>query len=131
LLTVLFNYGLKELINKPRPYVTNPEIINKLTTVGKSMPSGHSVSCIFMVLTIIFLLYTLCANGKFTKFKKKGVKIPIIASLIVFALLVAISRMYLGQHYLTDILAGFAVGTIGFVITYFVYKKIVKKHAKC
>ena len=60
-------------------------------------------------------------------YSKLWFKILCYALGIFFVVLTAISRMYLGQHYLSDILAGLALGAIGFVLTAFLYKKIVVK----
>ena len=57
LASIGINFIVKEIVARPRPYVANPEIVNKLTTIGKSFPSGHSVSVIFMVITILYLLH--------------------------------------------------------------------------
>ena len=127
LISIGINYIIKEIVARPRPYVSNPEIVNKLTTIGKSFPSGHSVSVIFMTLSVLFLLHILNKNGKLKIYSKLWFKILCYTLGIFFVVLTAISRMYLGQHYLSDILAGLALGAIGFVLTAFLYKKIVVK----
>ena len=124
------NYCIKEIVARPRPYVANPEIVNKLTTIGKSFPSGHSVSVIFMVLSVLFLFHILNKNGKFKLFSKPWFKVLCYVLGIAFVVLTAISRMYLGQHYLSDILAGLALGSIGFVVTAILYKKLVVNKQK-
>lgn len=126
--TVGINFALKEIISRPRPYIANPEIINKLTTIGKSFPSGHSVSVMFMVLMLLYLFSLLQKQGKFKQYGKKWLKVLCVALGVMFIILTAISRMYLGQHYLSDIFAGLTVGALGFCATYFVSrKKLVKK----
>ena len=54
-ITILFNYLLKIIVARPRPYVAHRQIINKLSTIGDSFPSGHSVSTMFMVLMFFAL----------------------------------------------------------------------------
>lgn len=125
-LTVLFNYILKIIVARPRPYVTNPEIINKLTTIGQSFPSGHSMSVVFIVLALLYLFSLLCKKGKFEIYKKTWFKIICYTIGILLVILTGISRMYLGQHYITDILAGYIVGALGFVGTYLLYRYQIK-----
>ncbi len=127
LITLGVNYCIKEIVARPRPYVANPEIVNKLTTIGKSFPSGHSVSVMFMVLTVLYLFHFLHKQGKLKIYGKTWFKILAYSLGVIFIILTAISRMYLGQHYLTDIIAGLALGAIGFVVTWLlVRKKLVK-----
>lgn len=130
LCTLGVNYLIKEVVARPRPYVNNPQILNKLTTIGKSFPSGHSVSIIFMVLTILFLFYWLNKNGQFKLFNKIWFKVLIFSCCVIFVILTAISRMYLGQHYLSDIVVGLLIGTIGFSLTWLVMRKKLVKSKK-
>ena len=130
LITVIFNYILKVIIARPRPYVNNPQIINKLTTIGQSFPSGHSVSVMFIVLALLSLFAFLCKKGKMEIYKKTWFKILSYSVAIVLVLLTAIARMYLGQHYISDIIVGLIIGMFGFVVSYFVFKKIATKQKK-
>lgn len=104
IINVSFNYILKFFFNRPRPFEVDANIINKLEAVGQSFPSGHMVCAMTMVFFI--LLFTL------QKCKKKWTKILSIILCILFLILVALSRMYLGQHYFTDILSGILISLI-------------------
>lgn len=126
-LTVLVNYCIKVIMARPRPYVANPEIVNKLTTIGYSFPSGHTLSVIFMVMSTLFLLNLLNKQGKLKIFNKTWFKIVCYTLGILFVFATAISRMYLGQHYLSDIFGGLILGMIGFFITTLIYLKKVEK----
>ena len=132
-ITIGINYLIKVLVARPRPYVASEQIVNKLSTIGHSFPSGHSVSTMFMVLMFLALFnllrnqkrYNLLRNQKrYNLFNKKWFKVLtyVICSLLLVT--TAFARMYLGQHYISDILAGFIVGVIGFAATNFVYKKL-------
>ncbi len=130
----LFTYGyayltqniLKEVIARPRPYVVSDVIVSIGDVVNDfSMPSGHTV-CATMIA--IFLGAYL-----FSRFKKKGMRVWITLALVVFVGLVMLSRMYLGKHYLTDLIAGFGLavffGVLGLLLKYF-YEKSKKKKIK-
>ena len=123
LITIAINYFIKVIVNRPRPYETYAEITNKLTTVGKSFPSGHAVSVTFMVLTILYLFQVLNKKAKFKLWDKTWFKIISICSAVLLIVITAIARMYLGQHYISDILAGIVLSSIFFYLTTIIYKK--------
>lgn len=80
---------------------------------GYSFPSGHSSSSIAFYGLLAYLVYK--SN------LKKWKKISLISLLLLLSLLIGISRIYLGVHYSTDVLAGFMVGIIYFVVFIYVY----------
>ena len=127
IVTIIINYALKEIINRPRPYNTYPTIINKLSTIGKSFPSGHAVSVTFLVFTIIFLFKTQNKNGRFKLWKKLWFKTITIVFSTLFIILTYIARMYLGQHYLSDLIAGSLLSLFAFFVTYFLYNNLPVK----
>ena len=87
-------YVMKEAINRPRPFVTYPDI-QKLTDGGSpSFPSGHT-SLAFATATSLSLEYP---------------KWYVIAPSYLWAGTVGYSRMHLGVHYPSDVLAGAVVG---------------------
>ena len=94
---------LKNIIQRPRPFVSNFDIANIGGESGFSMPSGHLTATIVIA---IFLFYIV-----FASFKKKG-RIFYSIAISVFVLVMIIDRMYLGVHYLTDTVAGIALGGI-------------------
>lgn len=110
---------LKAIINRPRPYLASAEVKNIFQALGSSFPSGHSVQC---MVTIIFLGIIV----KNAKIKNKH-KVLCFSGLVLYALVNMFNRMYLGQHYLTDILAGYALAVIVSLIFIFlwpIYTKI-------
>lgn len=94
---VFFHYG-KLLFNRERPTVGSPIIME----TGLSYPSGHSTMAMCYFGTILFLV------GKHMRpsFAKKA----IMAGLILLILSIGMSRVYLGVHYPSDIMGGFALG---------------------
>ncbi|MFA7075377.1 MAG: phosphatase PAP2 family protein [Candidatus Izemoplasmatales bacterium] len=113
-ITVFISLGLnsilKLIIMRPRPFIVDDSIINLRpeTSGGYSMPSGHAQSA----STVFF--------GTYQFFKKRY--LLIIA--IIITTLVSISRMYIGVHYLTDVIVG---SLLGVIVTYYLYKWLSKK----
>ena len=103
---------LKNSINRTRPFVTYPNDIHKHSVAGsKSYPSGHT-SMAFATATMISLEYP---------------KWYIIAPAFIYASGVGYSRMYLGVHYPTDVLAGAVLGTGSAFLTHYTFKYIRKQ----
>ena len=103
--------GLKYLVKRKRPFTTYKGIIvNKSGSpcLDPSFPSGHS-STSFMLATSLSLAYP---------------KWYIIAPVYLYAGTVAYSRMDLGVHYPTDILAGALIGTGSAYFTYKINKNL-------
>ena len=96
ILVFLLNYVLKILFSRNRP-----ADINLIVETGFSFPSGHAM----MSLGIYgFLIYLLLLSDK-----NKISKIIGTASLVLLIFLIGISRIYLGVHYATDVIAGFVI----------------------
>lgn len=101
--SALTNYIIKLLLQRPRPI--GNRIIEES---GYSFPSGHSmVSMAFYG----YLIYLIITNVKNTYIK---ILLTIILSILI--LCVGISRVYLGVHYASDVLAGFLVGIIYLIV---------------
>ncbi len=96
-------YALKSAINSPRPYVTYPELIEpyKIMT-SASMPSGHT-SLAFATATSLTLKYP---------------KWYVIVPSYFWACSVGYSRMNLGVHYPSDVIAGALLGAGSAFITH-------------
>ncbi len=104
--------GLKESIRRPRPFTSYPDdIVLRRKASGFSFPSGHT-SCAFATATALTL-----------STKKWYVGVPAFA----YAGLVGYSRMRLGAHYGSDVLAGIIVGVGSSLLTWQCDKWINKK----
>ena len=110
------NFLLKIVINRPRPFEVSNEVLNSMQALGKSFPSGHMVSA--TTISFFICLYL------FKKYKSFSARLIIIVAHILFLVCVGISRMYLGQHYLTDLIAGVLVGFILSLVFNFLAKYV-------
>lgn len=90
------NELIKSAVKLPRPYQTKPELGVGESTSGYSFPSGHAQNTA-VIATVLYKEY-----GK----SNRWLKWVLLAALII----VPFTRLYLGQHYPTDVLAGLALG---------------------
>ncbi|WP_295728535.1 phosphatase PAP2 family protein [uncultured Limosilactobacillus sp.] len=95
---ILLNRLVKELVQRPRPSV---DILMHYS--GYSFPSGHS-SAAALVLGCLILLTCRVTRRIWIKF-------TITAILILLILAIGFSRIYVGAHYPSDVLAGWCLGT--------------------
>ena len=100
--------ALKYSINRDRPFVTYPDIIKKSAAGSPSFPSGHT-SLAFATATSLSLEYP---------------KWYIIVPSYAWAGTVGYSRMHLGVHYPSDVLAGAVIGAGSSWLTHAVNKKL-------
>lgn len=95
---VLLNLLLKSIFHRARPHFADPI----LTLSSPSFPSGHT-----MTATVFY--GTLCAIviSRVSGWRRRGFSIIVAIFLIA---LVGFSRIYLGAHYLSDVLGAMAEG---------------------
>lgn len=98
-ISFLSNEILKRIFRRPRP-----NILWLVEEKGFSFPSGHAMVSTAFYGYLIYLLW------KSNMSQKKKVLGTILLSLLIF--FIGNSRIYLGVHYATDVIAGFLVGSI-------------------
>ncbi len=90
--------SLKYVIDRPRPTVCQ----HRSAAMTSSFPSGHST----MAAVVYFTLAALLARS----IRQRGMKRYLLSVAALLTLLVGFSRVYMGVHYPTDVLAGWSVG---------------------
>lgn len=109
---LIINVTLKGLVARPRPFVVNETIRPLITNVSpyRSFPSGHSGGSFSAMLALY-------------RWVPKKIGIPAV----ILAALVALSRLYVGVHYPTDILAGCLVGLVCSTAAYYLVQMVREK----
>jgi len=119
--------GVKILVGRPRP---SPDLVNAIDLAfrgassgwGLSFPAGHPAS--YMVI-FGFLAYLSFSSRLSQLWRWLGVG---VCSLLI--LLIGISRIYLGDHWFSDVLAGYLLGSIILVLTIFLYRWVQTRFIK-
>lgn len=109
--SITLNVILKKLFDRPRPLL--PHLVE---ASGLSYPSGHAM--------ISFSFYGLLIFLAWQKIKLPWLKWLVCGSLLLLIHLIGISRVYLHVHYASDVLAGFALGTVWLIISIFLLNRI-------
>lgn len=104
----LFVHPVKWLVNRPRPCLALAETrVFRALNNNNSFPSGHTCAAITMALVL-------------------SRSFPHVALLLfAVAVMVGISRIYLGVHYPSDVLAGAGIGYFSFSIAPYIYIPVV------
>ncbi len=114
----ILNTGLKLCFTKPRPHLWNPLI----SETSFSFPSGHALGSLVLYGFLAYLLAT---------HYPKYAKIFYSLAVVVIAA-IGISRLYLGVHWPTDIIAGYGVGFLWLMLCIVMLKlhKTKKSHRR-
>jgi undecaprenyl-diphosphatase len=105
------NYFLKTLFRRERPTVEH-----LIEAAYYSFPSGHAMNSIAFYGFVVVLI---AQENTFLQAKKRW----LYTMTAVFVLIIGLSRVYLGVHYPTDIIAGFAAGWCWLHIFIILYKR--------
>ncbi len=103
---------LKQGFDRPRPGLVEHGTL----TYAASFPSGHSMMAALVYLTLGILV----ARTQ----PKKRVRVFIVSISVLVTFLVGVSRVYLGVHWPTDVLAGWALGGTWAMLFWLVAMKV-------
>lgn len=106
----VINQMIKHIMRRPRP-----DVLRLVSESGYSFPSGHSMVSMALYGIIIYLIYK--------KVNNKYLKCLFISLLSLLILLIGLSRIYVGVHYASDVLAGFILGLVYLIIYIWFYNK--------
>ena len=111
---LITNVTLKPLVDRVRPYNYSDAIIPLgRIPVESSFPSGHTCASFACALIYVRMLP-----------KKCGI------SLLVLAVLISLSRLYLCVHFPTDVLGGFLVALFSSMLVYGCYQQMEQRKKK-
>lgn len=98
ILVTVLNKTIKVVVARPRP----DEIYRLIQEGGFSFSSGHSITSMFVFGMLIYLVRTNVEN--------RTVANVLTAVFLIPMIFIGLSRIYLGVHYPTDVLAGWCLG---------------------
>jgi undecaprenyl-diphosphatase len=111
--TMLLNTLIKIVVGRPRPSV---DLVEVLRQVGNySFPSGHVMYYTAFYGFLTFLVYSLMRHSW-----RRTLLLIFFGMLVA---LVGVSRMYLGAHWASDVLAGYLLGTLVLAGVIMIYRR--------
>ncbi|RZJ32091.1 MAG: phosphatase PAP2 family protein [Brevundimonas sp.] len=119
---VCLSEGLKALFERERP----PIAYQAVETLNASFPSGHALLSTVFYLTLGVMLTR--------AFPQKRFKAFVLGSAITIALLIGLTRVYLGAHWASDVIAGWCAGAAWamalWLVAYAVERRQSAAHAR-
>ncbi|MBS3083483.1 phosphatase PAP2 family protein [Candidatus Pacearchaeota archaeon] len=112
--------SLSNIFDRSRPSILFDELIwaSNLTIPG--FPSGHAKSILVLCGFLVYLFLP--------KIKSYMGKISLVLVASLFVIYVGFSRIYIGDHYLSDVIAGYAVGIAWFGLSYTAIEALFQKY---
>ncbi len=106
-------FATKQIVNRPRPFESYPILVPYYHPMSSSFPSAHT-SIAFNVATNLSLAYP---------------KWYVIAPAALWSVSIAYTRLHLGVHYPSDVMAGALIGTGSAFASYYLNRWIQGKYA--
>lgn len=118
---VVLNFILKFLFQRERPgEMSHIEVFNfSLDIPSYSFPSGHMMRTTILLLFLVYLIY------RFIKHTLLKTLAYILSTLTLVG--VALSRLFLDAHFLSDVLAAVSISIVWFCLCYFIFKRYEEK----
>lgn len=96
----VLDQALKFIFHRPRPTFQTPIIVAH----GFSFPSGHAMGSLIGFGLLAYLVIRVT--------RRVELRIAIIIAAVALVIAIGISRLYLGVHYFSDVVAGYAAGVV-------------------
>lgn len=130
---LLTNVLIKNIVARTRPYEAIDGLVNLIEKQKDySFPSGHSGAA-FAVMGAIFLIaltgLPVVKNSGELYHSKMSTAYKLCAVIaIIYATILAFSRLYVGVHYPTDVIGGIILGFATSFMAYFIYRITIRKY---
>jgi undecaprenyl-diphosphatase len=105
-------FGIKAIVEQPRPSADLIHVVNQLKDF--SFPSGHVVYFTVFFGFLFYLTYNLAPRAWW--------RVALLALFGALILLVSVSRVYEGQHWPSDTLGSYLLGSDWLILTILVYR---------
>jgi membrane-associated phospholipid phosphatase len=115
----LIAWILKLIVNRPRPELALVQVM--VATQGSDFPSGHAAMAVAAGGFLFYLMPSLVRSTAITALLR--------ALIIVIIAAVGVSRIYLGAHWLSDVVGGLCLGGLVLYPAIVLYKKYGVKNA--
>ncbi len=102
----------KVIVSRPRPSADLVHVIKELTS--HSFPSGHVLTTTTLCGFLAFLSYTLL--------KSSWERIALVTFFVLIIVLMGPSRIYEGQHWFSDVMGAYLLGSLWLALTIKVYR---------
>ncbi|MBZ0279185.1 MAG: phosphatase PAP2 family protein [Anaerolineae bacterium] len=108
----LMNTILKTIFARERPIFLEPLAVS----TNYSFPSGHAMAAVACYGLLGYFLYQQARN--------RWLRIGIFMVTLLLISLIGFSRIYLGVHFFSDVLAGFAAGALWMIFCLFLFRRL-------
>jgi membrane-associated phospholipid phosphatase len=103
---------IKSLVDRPRPAIELVHVARQLPSY--SFPSGHVMYFITFLGFLMFLAYTLL--------KPSWWRTVLLVMLVAMIATIGISRIYEGQHWASDVVAAYLLGSVWLSLSIYIYR---------
>jgi len=98
--SALLDWLLKVIFQRPRPHFAHPLLV----AGSYSFPSGHAMES--------FVAYGMLAYLAVLALRTWEARVGVVCGAALLVVLIGLSRLYLGVHYFSDVIAGYAAGGV-------------------
>jgi undecaprenyl-diphosphatase len=98
--SAFLDHVLKGLFERPRPHFEHPLLVE----TSYSFPSGHAMESLVVYGMLAYFAVLACRTWES--------RVAVVFGAALLVMLIGFSRMYLGVHYFSDVLAGYAAGGV-------------------